>query len=280
MKLLIKKIIDSLVRNDWIWHSLNFRIIPLVEHAKLARRLRNEPSDFMKLINDIFSEKRVLHGVFSGMKYPEMSSTGSTLYPKLLGSYEKELESLFEKICNNQYSEIVDIGCAEGYYAVGLGMRIQNAKIFAFDTNIKATQQCIKMAKINNISERLIIGGFCDAETLKNLPFRERALIISDCEGYEKDLFNKDNVFALSCHEFLIEVHDLVDIETSSYLREIFEATHNIEVYSSIDDIKKAQTYSYKELEGLSLNMKWWILREGRGSVMEWFYMTPKLLKS
>ncbi len=282
MKSLIKKIVNSAVRSDWIWNSLNRTIIPLARYMQIARQhgnqqmYQNSIKMYQNSINDIFSGMTVLHGPFAGMKYPEMASIGSSLFPKLLGSYEKELEPLMQRICNNRYTEVVDIGCAEGYYAVGLAMRINHAKVFAFDTDATAIQLCSKMAELNGVSEQLTTRKFCDAETLISLPLTERALIVSDCEGYEKKLFTKDNVPALSCHELLIEVHDCIDIGISSYLRELFESTHNIEVFSSIDDIKKAQEYSYIELEGLSLETKKRILAEGRLAIMEWFYMTPK----
>ncbi len=255
---------------------INKTIIPFANHAQAARFLGSEKERYPASLNDIFSGLTVRHGVFAGMKYPEMKSVGSTLFPKLLGSYERELEPLLQRICNNHYTEIVNIGCAEGYYAVGLAMRIKNAKVFAFDIDDTAIRLCREMAELNGVSERLITGNFCDAEMLKNLPLTEKALIISDCEGYEKELFTRDNVSALARHEFLVEVHDFMDIEISSYLRELFEPTHNIEVYSSIDDIKKAQQYSYEELEGLSLEARRIVLRECRPAIMDWFYMTPK----
>ncbi len=283
MQSLIKKVVNSLVQIDWVWNLSNKTIISIVNYAQRARRYRNLKKwqeIYQTSINDIFSDMTVKHGVFAGMKYPKMASIGSALYPKLLGSYEKEIEPLLQRICNTNYTEIVDIGCAEGYYAVGLAMRVSNAKVFAFDTSTKAIRLCSRMAELNDVSEKLFTGEFCDAETLINLPFTERALIVCDCEGYEKKLFTKDNVPALSCHEFLIEVHDFIDIEISSYLRELFEPTHNIEVYSSIDDIKKAQQYQYRELDKLSLETKIEILHEGRPTIMEWFYMSPKQMIS
>ena len=279
MKSLIKKIINPVFRIEWVWNFLNYTIIPLGNYARHVRKYEERKIYYPDSINDIFSGMTVLHGAFAGMKYPELVSRGSALFPKLLGSYEKEIEPLIQKICSKHYTEIVDIGCAEGYYAVGLAMRINNAKVFAFDTNIKAIRSCSKMAELNGVAERFNTGKFCDGKTLINLPLTEKALIVSDCEGYEKKLFNKDNVPFLSCHDLLIEVHDCIDIEISSYLRELFESTHYIEVYSSIDDIKKAQQYSYRELEGLSLEAKKQLLSEGRPAIMEWFYMTAKQKK-
>jgi hypothetical protein len=275
MKTLIKKAIHHAVQINWVWYLLSRTILPLAYHVQAARKVvvrEKLPSP----LNPIFATRTIMHGVFAGMKYPELTSINSALFPKLLGSYEKEIEPLLEVICDNQYSEIVDIGCAEGYYAVGLAMRIKTAKVFAFDTNIDAIRLCNEMAQLNDVSKRVITGSFCDAQTLLNLPLTKRALIISDCEGYEKELFSKDTVPFLAQYELLIEVHDFIDIEISSYLRELFELTHNIEVYSSIDDIKKAQQYAYKELESFSLEEKKQILREGRPAIMEWFYMEPR----
>ena len=276
MKSLIKKVIKKAVRINWVWHVLSKTIIPLAEFTQLARIRGGARAEIPASLKPIFKDMTVLHGVFAGMKYPEMASIGSALLPKLLGSYEKEIQPLVKEICDNQYSEIVDIGSAEGYYAVGLAMRIKTAKVFAFDTNLEAIRLCEAMADLNGVSERVITGAFCDAKTLMSLPLTEKALIVSDCEGYEKELFSKETLPSLAQHELLIEVHDFIDIEISSYLQELFKESHYIEVYSSIDDIKKAQQYEYEELEGFSLEERRQILREGRPAIMEWFYLRPR----
>ena len=276
MKLFVKKAIKKAVRINWVWTLLSRTIIPLAEFSQIARIRGGVGEPIPASLRPIFMDMTVLNGVFAGMKYPEMASVGSKFLPKLLGSYEKELQPLLEKICDDQYSEIVDVGCAEGYYAVGLALRIKAAKVFAFDTNVEAIRLCEAMAQLNGVSERVTTGAFCDAKTLMRLPLTEKALIVSDCEGYEKELFSKDTLPFLTQHELLIEVHDFIDIEISSYLRELFEESHHIEVISSIDDIKKAQQYEYKELEGFSLEEKRKILREDRPAIMEWFYMKPR----
>ena len=114
------------------------------------------------------------------MKYPDQKSVGSALIPKIVGSYESELHQIIGKICNTDYSEIVDIGCAEGYYAVGLAMRIPTARVYAYDINAKAIDLCRQMAQINNVADRVTTGSFCDINTLKSIPFTKKALIISD----------------------------------------------------------------------------------------------------
>lgn len=281
MKSLIKKVISHAVRNDSIWAILNTTIIRIAEYAKLERTkikiAHREPMiDTQDALMTISPDLTVKHGPFKGMIYPERKAVGSSLVPKLLGSYEREIHPVLEKICSNEYSEIVNIGCAEGYYAVGLAMQIQAATVFAYDTNNEAIYLCKQMARINNVAERLVTGSFCDANTLRSIPFTRKALIISDCEGYEKDLFTEEIVAFLAHHDLLIEVHDFIDIEISSMIRQRFQNTHFITAIQSIDDITKAHSYCYEELRGYDLATRRMLLAEYRPSIMEWFYMTPR----
>src|SRR5262245_41340678 len=71
----------------------------------------------------------VQRGPFAGMVYPDHAAVGSTLYPKLLGSYERELHQTVDDIVRLGYDTVVDIGAAEGYYAVGLAMKMPGTQV-------------------------------------------------------------------------------------------------------------------------------------------------------
>jgi len=239
------------------------------------RKIRNNNRQIVSdAIDNKISDLVVKHGPFKGMLYPSKRSAGSALFPKLLGSYEAELHGVIGQAIAKRYTEVIDIGCAEGYYAVGLALRIPNANIYAYDTNPKALIYSNEMFKLNNIEpNRFFTGGFCDEQTLRDIPIRQKALIVCDCEGYEKHLFTKKSLDFLSKQDLLIEVHDLFDIEISSYLSRLFSETHRLTVVYSIDDIQKAKTYNYDEIDGYDLSTKKVLLAEGRGSIMEWFYL-------
>ena len=282
MKFLIKKIISQVVQNGFIWAVMNVTIVRFVDFAVYEKRRKAEESkkevedtDLEKKIKSFSPNLTVMHGVFKGMRYPAVKSIGSSLAPKVIGSYERELHQVLEQICLKEYSEIVDVGCAEGYYAVGLAMRIPTAKVFAYDINSDAIYLCKQMAQLNNVGDRLITGLFCDGNTLKSIPYTKKALIISDCEGYEKYLFTEESVSVLASHDLLIEIHDYIDIEISAVLRRRFEDTHSITTIQSIDDITKTHTYNYSELREYNLEDKKKLLKEDRPNIMEWFYMTP-----
>lgn len=278
MKSLLKKLISKAVQNNHIWAILNVAFIKVAIHASFQRKLitKNKYNkQSLTIIESLSQDLSVLHGPFKGMLYPEFKAVGGAIAPKVLGSYERELHQVMEEICLNDYSEIVDVGCAEGYYAVGLAMRLPNAKVFTFDTDVVAIHLCKQMAQLNKVAERIIIGSFCDAKVLQSIPYTKRALIISDCEGYEKQLFTKEIVPFLAKHDLLIEVHDFLDIEISSVIRQRFAGTHSIKAIQSIDDITKAHTYEYEELREYSLDVRRRFFAENRPHIMEWLYMTP-----
>jgi len=118
-----------------------------------------------------FDDAEVKYGPFQGLKYPELAGFGSELYPKLLGCYEVELFDWVERIRPNYYDKIVNIGCAEGYYAVGLGLMFENSLVYAYDLAERARELCTAMGKENGIEDRMKVFSKCTANTLNKLDF-------------------------------------------------------------------------------------------------------------
>lgn len=276
MKLNLKHTLVYFINNNIVWLVLK----PIAKfgffatHHRRDRQLTTIPESHSYY--PIVNRKEVLNGPFKGMKYPSLSSVGSSLFPKLLGSYERELHQVTEGFFSENYSEIVDIGCAEGYYAIGFGLKLVNAKIYAYDSDATARALCYQMAKVNSIENRIIIKDTCTARELENFKFTGKVLIICDCEGYEKYLFDKHSVKNLKNCDLLIEMHDFIDLNISGKMIELFNETHDLQIVKSIDDIEKAKTYVFEETKGLSLEEKLKLYREWRPSIMEWLICTPK----
>ncbi len=280
----LKTIIAMPVRFGWVW-------VLIRPFAKLGAYLWNKRNEFEEeeskkrtakkneaFLNGLFPERKVLNGPFKGLHYPSFDSVGSTLIPKLIGSYEKELHSILGLIIVNQYAEIINIGCGEGYYSVGLSLQIPTAKVIAYDTNEEARKLCRKMAEINGVSDRIEIGTFCSASILNKYKFT-KGFIICDCEGYEIELFNQSNVDNLASCDLLIETHDFIDITISDRIRSIFAESHVIKIIKSLDDIEKARTYSFPQTEHFDLVTRRKIFAEGRPAIMEWLFLSSKLLE-
>jgi hypothetical protein len=276
VKSLIKRALGRCVQNELTWRLLDASVLRVARYAHLQRTIAQRTPLFERAIAATSADLVVQHGVFAGMKYPGRASVVSPFFPKLIGSYERELHPILERVCGGDYSEIVDIGCAEGYYAVGFALRLSRARVFAYDTDAHARTLCSRMAQLNGVSDRVTVGSQCTPHTLVSLPLTSKALILSDCEGYEKELFTPGTVAFLRRHDVLIEVHDYVDPTISLRLSEVFEPTHDLLVIHAVDDSKKAQQYRFPELEHFDLPSRRLLLGEYRTGTQEWFYFTPR----
>lgn len=261
---------SALLGNDMVWAMAKPTAVALGDYFRKCR------SAFVRRrLLESFADGKVAAGIFAGMKYPEFKSHGSSLLPKLLGTYEKELTPCFETAFSRDYSTIVDVGCAEGYYTVGLALKFPQAKVHAFDIAEKARALCKGMAEANGVAERVVIGGECSAETLAKFDFGKRGLVILDCEGAERHLVSEANLANFKNCDLLIELHDMVDRSISGYIKNLFAATHKITVVHSVDDLQKAHCYKSPLVEERDIQVRKAIFAEGRAEIMEWVFLEP-----
>jgi SAM-dependent methyltransferase len=244
--------------------------------AQFARQIANRDALRAKVTAELFPDLTVSNGPFKGLRYPSDQALGSALFPKLLGSYESELHPSLNALLNRRYDAVVDVGCGEGYYAVGLALRLPRAEVYAFDTEPRVRELCQRMAEFNGVANRLHIGGLCDQQLLRGIGLGQKALILSDCEGYEGSLFDSQMAAFLRRHDLIIETHDFIDIELSDKMRQAFAETHNVRSVKSTDDIERVHACDYPQLKHYTLREKYLVLSEWRPAIMEWLVMTSK----
>ena len=170
----------------------------------------------------------VLDGPFRGMRYPESSLMNHNGIPILFGTYELELHPVIEELASKPFDCIIDVGSAEGYYAVGMALRTKLV-VHAFDCEPREMRYLRQMAKLNAVSDLIQTRSWCTPTTLSKLVNGRRSLVISDCEGYELELFNDRSMAALKFSDLIIEVHENV-IGSNVYesLRQRFHPSHEI----------------------------------------------------
>ncbi len=224
---------------------------------------------------ELTRELTVRSGPFKGMKYPGAESAGSALIPKLLGSYERELHPELERLIAKGYDQVIDVGCAEGYYATGMALRLPESRVFAYDTSAGARALCSAMVRLNGVSGRVSVETSCTPETLISFSRQGRLLVICDCEGYEKTLFSAAVMASLKDSDFLIETHDFIDVSISTVLTDLLSRTHRLTSVLSLDDIQKAKHYQDPGLGDLPVSERFHLLREGRPMIMEWLIAEP-----
>lgn len=114
------------------------------------------------------AEPVVMSGPFSGMRLRQRAVEGASL-PKLLGSYEHELHETIEAACRRDIDLVVNLGCADGYYAVGLARRMPNVTVVAVDIDEEARDVCAEVAALNGVEDRVRVSAELGADELQAL---------------------------------------------------------------------------------------------------------------
>lgn len=238
--------------------TLGLRVLAIWRSRMIARALRDQGGG------------RVLGGPFAGMAYVEDATQGA-LAPRLIGTYEDELHPHLAEALAEEPEVILDIGCAEGYYAAGLARLAPSAVVYARDTSETAQAACRRMAELNGVADRVRVCGLFQPGDFQAFAGR-RCLVIVDIEGAEDDLLRPDLAPALAGMRLIVETHDVYRPGVLDRIRDRFETTHEItEVRpgpktAPLPDILRNRSH-------LDQLLAVW---EFRAAPTPWLVMTPK----
>jgi hypothetical protein len=161
-------------------------------------------------------EYTVQDGPFRGMRYTQAAVLTRHSIPTLLGTYERQLYPFLIEAARRS-DTIVDIGSAEGYFAVGLA-RLTGKPVIAFDADPGERQIIRGMAALNQVADLLTVSGWCSSARLVELVQGRRALVFCDIEGGEFSLFTPQVIEALQGCDLFIELHGTPP-ENSSFIQ-------------------------------------------------------------
>jgi predicted O-methyltransferase YrrM len=147
--------------------------------------------------------------------------------PRLLGCYEQELHVHLERLMAQGFARVVNIGCADGYYAVGLARRMPGAAVHAHDIDPKAQAACRAMAEANGVADRVAVGGEVDHAVLAQLAQPGTWLLV-DIEGAEDALLDPRAAPGLAACTVLVECHEGPRPGITQRLAARFAPTHQV----------------------------------------------------
>jgi hypothetical protein len=170
----------------------------------------------------------VMDGPLKGLDFLPQSAEGCHI-AKLLGCYEQPLLPFIEQAIQTHYPTILNVGCAEGYYAVGMARRMPTTSVLAFDLNPEAQQVCAELAAKNGVADRVTVGALFRLEDFAAYAGK-RVLVICDIEGGERDLLNPAAAPALAGMDLIVESHECLVPGITKELIKRFAPTHDITV--------------------------------------------------
>ncbi len=223
------------------------------------------------------ARNRVVAGPFRGMKLRLSGVSSRHLLGYILGSQELELREPIARIVARGYRTIVNVGAADGYYAVGLALRSPSSSVMAFEALPELHPLIRKSARLNGVSDRLALFGRCDAAnlaaTLQNAPGPR--LVLIDIEGGEVALLDPGSVPELRHADILVETHDAFAPHATETLIERFLGTHRVECYTAMPRILADFPAGF-----LAALPRWFprlavdLMDERRTGVQRWLFLT------
>jgi hypothetical protein len=245
-------------------------------------------ADLQRLLHDIANARRaqllptvyhhttgrVQNGPFRGMIITPhfMWGDGDTA-AKLMGVYEDELHSSLERALALEPDVIINVGAAEGYYAVGIKM-LSSAYTMAVDTEPRALEICKINALANGVTIDEYVASMDAAELESRILDKRLPCIISDCEGYEAELLDPVVAPSLARALMLVETHDVFVPGLTRDLMQRFQDTHHV---TTITQSYK-DPYKFSWTTDLSDCDKWALVHEGRPMTSSWLWMVPRHL--
>lgn len=214
----------------------------------------------------------VMEGPLAGLDFLPQSAEGCHI-AKLLGCYEQPLLPFIEAAIQANYPTILNIGCAEGYYAVGMARRMPSTRVLAFDLNPKAQETCRALAEKNGVADRIQIGALFKPEDFAAYA-GQKVLLLCDIEGGERELLDPEQSPALKGMDIILESHECLIAGITQEIIRRFEASHEITL---VQDNGQRQLQNapawFNNLAHLDQLLATW---EWRSGPTPWLVMTAK----
>lgn len=215
--------------------------------------------------------KVVLSGVFKGMTFIENSSEGCHV-PKLIGSYEQPIHPFIEAAIKKEHPIVINIGCAEGYYAVGLATRMPKTKVHAYDIDARARETCRNLAEQNDVTDQIIIDELFQPEMFAEYD-KKNALVVCDIEGAEKGMLDPAISPALKSMDIIVECHEEFVPGITALLIERFQPSHTCTLVDDIGNRNIEEPSWIKPLGHMDQLLATW---EWRGKATPWLILTQR----
>ena len=210
-------------------------------------------------------------GPFQGMALDsQLVSWGDgDLAPKLLGTYELELHGILTELASEEPALVINLGSAEGFYAIGMARLIPGAHVLAIDVDPRALMVGQGQALLNSVQDRINFLHAIPKDLV--MPRDSRALWIVDIEGGEVTEIDPQRHPGLAESNLIIELHEFIEPRVRDILETRFGSTHTVELVTQ----SARNPHQIECLAGHPEDVRWAAVSEERSEVGRWLVLRP-----
>jgi hypothetical protein len=219
----------------------------------------------------------VKYGPFKGLSLSGLSWWGSTdRAGMLLGIYEQEILSTLESIPPQYRKSFIDLGAADGYYAIGVLINNLFETSYCFEISEKGQQTIEANAALNGVERRVHVFGIAEWDFYSKVPDSalSNSVLLVDIEGAEFGVLSAETFKRFSNSIIIIELHDHFFPDGQRRLAKlrgaIGDAFHIEELTTTKRDLSV-----FPELREYSDTDRWLICSEGRRALPHWYVLRP-----
>ena len=197
----------------------------------------------------------------------------SDLFSMLLGCYELEIVDALHDPKFLGRSHFVDIGAADGYYAVGCLRNGRFKTADCFELTEVGRETIARNAERNGNAEQIRIFGVADTtlpSQLETIDWSD-TVVLCDIEGGELDLLDEAFLSALKGAMILIEFHNWVENFWPRYSALLERASRDYDL--RLLERSAFPNYDLPELRGMPDDNRMLILSVGRPNVMRFLQL-------
>ncbi|TAM03131.1 MAG: hypothetical protein EPN70_15180 [Paraburkholderia sp.] len=224
----------------------------------------------------------VQHGPLAGFNIGNRATwRASDNSAKLLGLYEQEVCSLLDQLSESR-NTLVDLGGADGFYAVGMVAVGKYAESRCFEISNESRENLREIAAANGVSEKVHIYGeatpdFAQGLLAAGVDF-SKSVVLVDIESAEFDVLTDECLYNLRNAHVIVEIHDFMLIggvgkrKFADLLERVNKVFDTCEIKTGARDLSAIPILS----DHWTDTDRWLLCSESRAKLMSWLHLSPR----
>jgi hypothetical protein len=219
----------------------------------------------------------VRYGRFKGLLLSKDTWWGRLdLGSQCLGLYELEILDFIASITPGRFATFIDVGAADGYYAIGMLKSGLVTKAICFEQSEKGRSTIQANWERNASPGSLEIFAEANHDSIRRLPTDALSggLVMIDIEGAEFGLLTPRTLEFLRSCTIVIEIHNWVEGFVERYTRLLTEASEYFDIH--ILERMERPTATLPELRDFTDDNRLLLVSERRPCLMRFLKLLPK----